>query len=176
MGKYQQATDALQRMALQYQDIAAVAEALADLDGLDNARAELSAQLDELRLRRSSMADEVVEVGEKLEAARAEARQIVDQANVQASAIRSLAQSQADQAVIDARVKADGIVSAAHAEADAARADADRALNAAITGADQANRQRYEAEKARDAAVQELADLNKKLEDARQRIANLLQA
>ena len=103
---FQNASDTLQRLALQHQGLIDLGQAIQDLGGLANAKDELTAQVEKLR-------SDVEQAKLDLDVSKAE----VTKAQEYAKGILDAAASNADGVLTDAKARAQEIVDGAHEQA-----------------------------------------------------------
>lgn len=176
MKKITQAGDALERLALQYAEIAAAAAEIKELGGLKSLRDGLTAEIEQLKAESATeraaaerASNERIEIERTCGEMRQRARD-----EIQAETAKSAAE--VDEIRTAAKAQAEAIVATARAEADSKIGAIGGQLAAMQAKLDDLNKEVGKAEEVRDAAKAELELINKRIADAKETIQKMMGA
>jgi peptidoglycan hydrolase CwlO-like protein len=156
MNKILKAADEVKKLHRMFAALGDVIDVLDRVGSLEQAESEAQARIDKLNAEAKSL-------GKRIDEATAEAARILEVANEQATSVRLAVEKQNAEAIAAARAKADEMEARATAIIDRAKAEADAMHAKACEAADSVTR-----------AQEELAAIEKKIDDARARIAKML--
>lgn len=174
MSKFSHGAEAIERLALHYQDLVAAREALQELGGLDAAKKDLHTSITRMKDELSTTKDEITKARVKLAAVNAEMEKMGEKANEEAKRILGEAQAKASAILTDASNRADSLLGEAHDKFTSKAAAANKAAGAAERKVKDAENKLADIEDARRLAQAELDAVNQKLADARAAIKKMM--
>lgn len=167
--------EALERLALHYQDLMAARDALLEVGGLDATKQGLEKQIIELKEQVTANKGALTKAQAKLAAAQGEAERLVKDAEDRAQARIKEAEDKAQAILKEAVDRADAVLRDAKDQFDGQREAAESRIKDAERAVREADARLAEIEDARRAAQLELDAVNQKLADARAQIKKMME-